>query len=62
MYRKLFQELTYNELEQYITELENAVENHALWLAHVNRTLICNLSPEATDLSDAAHHACQFGR
>lgn len=62
MYRKLFQELTFNELEQYVSELENAVENHSRWLSDINRTLICKLQPEAADLDASAHHACQFGR
>jgi len=62
MYRKLFQELTINEMEQYVTELESAVENHSRWLAGVNRTLICKLPPEAADLSETPHQFCQFGR
>ncbi len=62
MQRNLFQELTVSELEQYSSELEHAVENHSRWLAHVNRTLICNLPPSEDDLDDTPHHLCQFGR
>lgn len=62
MYRKLFQQLTFNELEQYARELDLAVENHSKWLANLNRTLICNLAPEEKETSEQAYLLCQFGR
>lgn len=62
MYRDLFQQLTLNELDKYVSELELAVENHANWLSLVNRTLICQLTPEEKDLAEDPHHLCQFGR
>jgi diguanylate cyclase (GGDEF)-like protein/PAS domain S-box-containing protein len=62
MYPRLIQQLTINELEQYATELEHAVESHSQWLSHINRTLICKLPPEQKDIGNAPHHECHFGR
>lgn len=62
MYSKLFQQLTMNELEQYIHELELAVENHTKWLAQINRTLICHLPAQESDLNEVPHLLCTFGR
>ena len=62
MNRNLFQALTLSELEMYASELEHAVENHARWLAQVNRALICQLPPDEKDISEAPHHLCHFGR
>jgi diguanylate cyclase (GGDEF)-like protein/PAS domain S-box-containing protein len=62
MYRDLLQQLTLNELEIYSSELGMAVENHAKWLAQVNRTLICHLLPDPSDLSEHPEHLCHFGR
>lgn len=62
MNRDLFQQLTQSELEKYTGELELAVENHAKWLSRVNRTLICSLPGDSSDLSENPHHLCHFGR
>ena len=62
MYGDLFQQLTHDQLERYASELELAVENHAKWLAQVNRTLICELPAKSNDISEHPHHLCQFGR
>ena len=62
MYRNLFQQLTYDQLERYTRELELAIENHAKWLSQVNRTLICKLPARKNDIGEHPHHLCQFGR
>ncbi|MGM0593526.1 MAG: diguanylate cyclase domain-containing protein [Pseudomonadota bacterium] len=59
---ELLQQLSLIELNKYTHELEHAVENHAKWLANVNRTLICGLEPEQSDLADKPHLCCHFGR
>lgn len=62
MYRELFQQLTFNELEQYASELEHAVESHSKWLAQINRSLVCKLPPDEKDIGERPHRFCQFGR
>ncbi len=62
MNRDLFQRLTQSELDKYTSELEQAVENHSKWLSRVNRTLICRLPADDSDVSENPHHQCHFGR
>ncbi len=62
MYHDLFQQLTLNELDKYVSELQLAVEAHARWLAQLNRTLICNLPILDNDISEQPDHLCKFGR
>ncbi len=62
MYHDLFQQLTLNELDKYVSELQLAVEAHARWLAQLNRTLICNLPLLDNDISEQPDHLCKFGR
>jgi len=38
----LFQKLTKNELDNYLNEIELALEFHSKWLSQVNRALICH--------------------
>ncbi len=58
----LLQELNTDEIQEYVSQLEHALENHAAWLGKVNETLICGLTPRPEDLSENAHHHCQFGQ
>ena len=62
MVTSLFQQLTINELERYVDELQLAIENHARWMAQLNRTLICKLSPLESDIAEQPDHLCKFGR
>ncbi len=62
MYNTLFQQLSINELEGYVVELEQAIENHASWMAQINRVLICKLPPAENDLAERPDHLCKFGR
>lgn len=57
----VFQQLTFGELGSYVSELEQALENHTQWLAEVNRTLICRLPPSVNDIGEAPDHLCKFG-
>ncbi len=61
MYNALFQQLTHNELERYVAELQQAIENHARWMAQINRVLICQLPPPENDLAERPDHLCKFG-
>ncbi len=62
MERRLLQQLTASELEQYQQELGAACERHAEWLARLNRTLICHSQPDPDDLAKTPHRHCRFGR
>jgi diguanylate cyclase (GGDEF)-like protein/PAS domain S-box-containing protein len=62
MYHDLFQRLTLHELEKYASELELATEEHARWMAEINRTLFCKLPPVECDINQQPDHLCKFGR
>ena len=62
MNQSQLQLLTANELSVYAHELDLAIENHAKWLANLNRTLIFDSPPNDADLSKHPHLLCQFGR
>ena len=57
----LLQELSTDEIQECVDQLERALENHAAWLGKINEALICHLPPRPEDLSENAHHHCQFG-
>ena len=58
----LLQELSTDEIQECVAQLERALENHAAWLGQINEALICHLPPRPEDLSENAHHHCQFGQ
>ncbi len=62
MDRELLERLGSGAYQQYLNELEQATENHARWLAQVNRTLVCGCEANPDDLGDSPHTLCQFGR
>lgn len=61
MYNELIQQLTLNELEHYVVELEQAIENHVRWMAQINRVLICKLPASESDLAERPDLLCKFG-
>ena len=58
----LLQELSTDEIQECVAQLERALDNHAAWLGQINEALICHLPPRPEDLSENAHHHCQFGQ
>ncbi len=62
MDRELLDKLGSGTYQQYLNELEQAGENHARWLARVNRALVCGCEANPDDLGEAPHTLCQFGR
>jgi len=62
MDQSLFQRLTSSELEQYLAEIDLALEYHSRWLAAVNRTLVCRDPDDLQHFSHELLHHCYFGR
>ena len=58
----LLQELTGDEIQEVVSQLERALDNHTAWLCRLNEVLICNLPPPPADLCKDAHHNCAFGQ
>ena len=58
----IFQRLSDTEHRSLMSQLEFAIENHAKWLAGINRALICDVRPDDDDLSDSPHMHCLLGR
>lgn len=50
------------ELQNIISQLEQASYYHQKWHASIIRTLTCGLKPDKHDLSDNAHKECEFGQ
>lgn len=49
------------DLGAIIAKIEDALMLHEKWRENFQRTLICKLSPPASDLSANAHEQCAFG-
>jgi len=58
----LFQRLTISELDQYLSEIDLALEYHNRWLAAVNRALVCRDPDDLSHFSKDLLHQCFFGR
>ena len=58
----LFQRLTTSEMDQYLSEIDLALEYHTRWLAAVNRTLVCRDLEDMRHFSQDLLHHCYFGR
>lgn len=46
----------------HLHELDRAIAQHALWLARLNRQLICGGDVTPDDIAEDAHLRCQLGR
>ncbi|MFY9327560.1 MAG: diguanylate cyclase [Georgfuchsia sp.] len=55
-------EVTRDELQGIITQLKEAIYNHQQWHGSLVRTLVCKLTGDIYDISDAAHTKCRFGQ
>jgi len=58
----LFQRLTASELDQYLSEIDLALEYHNRWLAAVNRALVCRTAEDIQHFGQDLLHHCYFGR
>jgi diguanylate cyclase (GGDEF)-like protein/PAS domain S-box-containing protein len=62
MDRLLLQQLTTQDLDVYLREIEQAIEMHIHWLARVYRSLVCHTPPVEQDLAEHPDRICNFGR
>lgn len=58
----LFQRLTVSELDQYLNDIDLALEYHHRWLAAVNRALACRRTEDIDHFRQDLLHQCYFGR
>lgn len=58
----LFQRLTASELDQYLSEIDLALEYHNRWLAAFNRALVCQDKDDIQHFDQDLLHQCYFGR
>jgi diguanylate cyclase (GGDEF)-like protein len=49
-------------LQQALTQLEQAIRDHAEWHENLLRAVVCGLSFDLNDLTERAHFQCRFGR
>lgn len=54
-------DLTRDELQGMLNQLEQARFNHQQWYANLVRALACQLPPDRNDISPHAHEVCRFG-
>lgn len=50
------------DIRSALKELDLATYNHLQWAEALNSTLICRTTPDSRDISEDAHHNCQFGQ
>lgn len=55
-------QLSADELQVILQQLDQALYNPDQWFKSVNRTLVCRLTPDERDLSGEAHRLCKFGQ
>jgi diguanylate cyclase len=56
------QRLTNEQLQNAITQLDQAIYSHDQWHKGLVRGLVAQLPPDAADLSPDAHKRCRFGQ
>jgi diguanylate cyclase len=53
---------TRSELQEIVSQLQQAIHNHQQWHDALVRTLICRLPGDRHDMSPEAHRECRFGQ
>ncbi len=53
---------TNEQLQQVISQLDQAMYNHEQWYKNLLRLMVLQLPPEVADLEPDAHHHCRFGQ
>ena len=55
-------DVTRDELQEILAQLEQALFHHQQWHAALIRALTCRLPGDQHDISPEAHHECRFGQ
>lgn len=55
-------DVTRDELQRTLAQLEQALNNHQEWHAALVRSLICKLPGDQRDITPEAHKECRFGQ
>lgn len=55
-------DVTRDELQRTLAQLEQALNYHQEWHAALVRSLVCKLSSDRRDISPEAHKECRFGQ
>lgn len=58
----LLTQLTADDIRECSKQLDEALDNHANWLARLHETIVCGAPPRAEDVAEDAHLCCEFGR
>ncbi len=54
--------ISHNEIQQIVAELDQAIYNHQQWYKELVRTLICKLPSDKHDVKSEAYKECRFGQ
>lgn len=57
-----FYDITRDEMQAILAQLEQALYNHQQWHASLIRTIVCQLPADRHDLTPASHTECRFGQ
>lgn len=56
------QNLSHEVLQQFLTEIDLALNNYHNWCGELIRTIACRLPPDKRDIIPNAHKECRFGQ
>ncbi len=54
--------VSHEELQSLLLQLDQAIYNHEQWYKDLIRTLICHLTYDHRDVAEDAHRQCRFGQ
>lgn len=57
-----FYDITRDEMQAILAQLEQALYSHQQWHASLIRTIVCQLPADRHDLTPASHTECRFGQ
>lgn len=57
-----FYDISRDEMQSILAQLDQALYSHQQWHASLIRTIVCHLSADQHDLNPTAHTACRFGQ
>jgi diguanylate cyclase len=56
------QQASLDDILPLLRDLATGLINHSQWVKVLHRTLICGDTPDIKDMSEDAHHLCEFGK